>query len=125
MNGKTSVSILFCYLCHAYFRRKPKGGVGIYALYIEKTFTGVWLSRFKTSQLLTIRKSRLQQRRPPDVYSMHALLSVGGHAVYISAWAFCVARSRLVGMRRPWNAGRAKVRFLRLFCIYEVAFMGR
>ena len=27
MNGKTSVSILFCYLCHAYFRRKPKGGV--------------------------------------------------------------------------------------------------
>ena len=46
-----------------------------------------------------------------------------GHAVYISAWAFCVARSWQVGMRRPWNSERAKVRFLRLFYIQAVLML--
>lgn len=57
---KTSSTQLFLYICGAQFHRRPKGGRGICADYMEKTFTGVWLSGFKTSQLLTCRKSRWQ-----------------------------------------------------------------
>ena len=38
----------------------PREGIGHVHDYMEKTFTGVWLSKFKTSQLLTCRKNRWQ-----------------------------------------------------------------
>lgn len=42
------------------FPQKAQGWARICALYMEKTFTSVWLSGFRTSHLLTCRKNRWQ-----------------------------------------------------------------
>ena len=93
-------------------------------LYIEKTFTSVCLSCFKTSQILTPSETTSRNNdvllicvfthlRLPFTKRKRSLL-------YISAWAFCVARSRKVGIAKAWNTGRVKVRFPRFFYIYTI-----
>ena len=54
-----SIHHFFLYL-PCTFPQKAQGWARICALYMEKTFTSVWLSGFRTSHLLTCRKNRWQ-----------------------------------------------------------------
>ena len=81
------------------FPQKAQGWARICALYMEKTFTSVWLSGFRTSHLFDLSKEQMATGNVLVVciFTYCPFLSGKGHAVYISAWAFCVARSRGVG----------------------------
>ena len=50
------------------FPQKAQGWARICALYMEKTFTSVWLSGFRTSHLLTCRKNRWQPVTSSYIY---------------------------------------------------------
>ena len=90
--------------------------------YIEKTFTSVCLSYSKLRTFWP----RLTNCNE-DVLLMcayiHPSLALRNkerlRVLYISAWAFCVVRSRGRALRRPCIRERTKVSFPRLFHLYS------
>ena len=114
-----SIHHFFLYL-PCTFPQKAQGWARICALYMEKTFTSVWLSGFRTSHLLTCRKNRWQPVTSSWYVYLRTVPSFRGKDM---PYTYRRGLSALLVLDRWACEGRAKVRFLRLFYIQAVLML--
>ena len=122
LNHITISKHIFFYICNGLFRRKPYGWKGESRLYWEDVYKRLsfvfqnfaifdpperWTA-IKTSSWCVF----IYIRAPlwPNKEGLRML--------YISAWAFCVARSRGRALRRPWIRNERRWEISHAFFIY-------